>query len=278
MWHNMKKESRKKLISNISNIEWLKLNSLLLILFGLALITACGGGGGDETSSGSQTREVTGVVSEGTARGISPNNKIRLLALKDFSFLCKLIAPPSALASGQAGSFRVKAIGTDGSIHEADTDPETGRFTLSLSDDECYTMSFTAHMGPGMMDEFRDYMVFECGPEQEGEFHNQFCLSPGSTPVDLGEITVHSDHRFAMPTDNPLEVLDSDEDGVKDFHDSDYVCGNVDDTNHDGYYDDDFNRDGHHDDDTNFDGFHDDDMDHDGFHDDDHMGGGMERR
>ena len=263
----------------ISKIERLRLGLLLLTLFGLALITACGGGGSDETSLENQAREVTGIVNEGTAKGISPKTyKTRVFALKDFSFLCKLIAPPSALASGQAGTFRVRAMGRDGSIHEADTHPETGSFTLRLPDDDCYTMSFTAHMGPGMMDEFGDYMVFECGPEQEGEFHNQFCLSPGSTPVDLGEITVHSDHRFAMPTDNPLEVLDSDEDGVKDFHDSDYVCGNVDDTNHDGYYDDDFNRDGHHDDDTNFDGFHDDDMDHDGFHDDDHMGGGMERR
>src|SRR5574341_2185776 len=273
MWNNMKKESRKKLISNVA---WLKLNSLLLILLGLALITACGGGSSDETSSGSQTREVTGVVSKGTASGISPRiYKTRVFALEDFSFLYKFIAPPSALASGQAGTFRVKAMGTDGFIHETDTNPETGGFTLSLSVDDCYTMSFTAHMGPGMTDEFQDYMVFECGPEQEGEFHNQFCLSSGSTPVDLGEITVHSDHRFAMPTDNPLEVVDSDEDGVMDFKDSDYVCGNVEDMNHDGYYDDDSNRDGHHDDDTNFDGFHDDDMDHDGFHDDNHMGGGM---
>ena len=55
----------------ISKIERLRLGLLLLTLFGLALITACGGGGGDETSLENQTREVTGIVSEGTAKGIS---------------------------------------------------------------------------------------------------------------------------------------------------------------------------------------------------------------
>jgi len=136
-------------------------------------------------------------------------------------------------------------------------------------------MSFTAHMGPGMTDEFWDHMVFQCGPEQVDEFNDQFCLSPGNTPVDLGTITVYSDHRFAMPMHNPLEVVDSDEDGVMDFQDPDYVCGNVEDMDNDGYYDDDANRDGHHDDDMNFDGFHDDDMDRDGFHDNNHMGEGI---
>jgi len=267
----IEKELGKRLIKDI---ERSKLGLLLLTLFSLALITACGSGG-DETSLESQTREVTGAVSEGTASGISPRTyKTRVFALKDFSFLYKFIVPHSALASGQAGTFRVRAMGTDGSIHEADTDPETGRFTLRLPDDDCYTMSFTSHMGPGMTDEFWDYMVFECGLEQEGEFHNQFCLSPGDIPVDLGEIPVDSNHRFAMPMHNPLEVVDSDEDGVMDFHDPDYVCGNVEDMNHDGYYDDDSNRDGHHDDDMNFDGFHDDDMNHDGFHDGMGLGGG----
>ena len=264
--HNMKieRELGKRFIPNT---EWLKLGLFSLTLFSLTLITACGGDDNHnmEGGMGPQTREVTGVVSEGTANGISPRTyKTRVLALKNFSFLYKLIAPHSALASGQAGTFRVRAMGRDCFIHEADTNPETGSFTLRLPDDDCYTMSFTAHRGPGMMDEFWDYMVFQCGLEQEGKFHNQFCLSPGDIPVDLGEVTVHSDHRFAMPMHNPLNFVDSDEDGVMDFHDPDYVCGDVEDMNHDGYYDDD----SHHN------GFHDDDMNHDGFHDGMGPGGG----
>lgn len=60
-----------------------------------------------------------------------------------------------------------------------------------------------------------------------------------------------------------------------DFLDSNYLCGNVEDMNHDGYYDDDSNYDGFHDDDMNFDSFHDDDMNRDGFHDGNHMGEGV---
>lgn len=267
MWHNVKIE-KKFGIRFVLNKEQLKLSLFLLTLFSLVLINACGGGDGDETSLGSQTREVTGIISEGIARNISPRTyKTRVFALKDSSILYKLISPPSALATGQAGTFIVTATGRDSSIHEADTDPESGRFTLRLPVDDCYIMSFTAHTGPGTMDEFGDHMVFQCGPGQEGELQDQFCLSPGDTPVDLEVITVYSDHRFATPMHNPLEDVDSDGDGVMDFQDSDYVCGNVEDMNQDGYYDDDSDRDGHHDDDMDFDGFHDDDMDRDGFHD-----------
>ena len=261
---------RKRLMPNI---EYPKLGLSLLMLFTVFLITACDGGDDhmDGGTPGTQSREVTGVVSEGTARHLYPEaNKTTILALDLFD----LIAPYSAHATGQAGSFIVSAMGRDGSIHETDTDPVTGGFTLDLPVDDCYTMSFTAHTGPGMMDEFWDFMVFQCGPEHIGDFDDQFCLTSGNNTLDLGVVTVHSNNRFAMPMHNPLEEVDTNGDGTMDFHDPDYICGNVEDADDDGYYDDDFDHDG----------FHDDDMDNDGVHDGmepDHgmgPGGGMMHR
>jgi hypothetical protein len=236
----------------------IKLSLFSLLLCIITLITACDGGNDHHRDNGvapgRQTREVTGVVSEGTAKHFSPeSNKTIILAMN----LYDLISPYSAYATGQAGTFIVSAMGRDGSIHETDTDPATGGFTVNLPVDDCYTMSFTAHTGPGMMDEFSDFMVFQCGPEHIGDFDDQFCLTSGNNPVNLGVITLHSDHSFAMPMHNPLEDVDTNGDGTMDLHDPDYICGNVEDANHDGYYDDDFDHDGFHDDDTNHDGFHD---------------------
>lgn len=250
---------------------------LLTVFLSFYLISGCGGGDGDNMGDGDdgpgpgiQTRVVTGTVNTGTAKNISPNTyKAKLFA----SSILDAILPSSALAVGEAGTFIVTAVDRDGSVHEVDTHPVTGEFMMELPVEECYTMSYTAHEGEGMMDEFRGFMVFECGPEHAGELDDQFCLSEGGGPVDLGMITVHEDNRFAMPMHNPLEEVDFDSDGMMDFHDSDYVCGNVEDEDHDGYYDDDMDHDGFHDDDMNFDGFHDGDMDHDGFHD----GGDMDR-
>lgn len=240
MWHNTKRE--KGLVKNvIPNIERLKLSLFLLILFSLALITACGGGSSDGgATTGSQTREVTGVVTQGTARNLSPRAyKTKVFASKAY----KLIGPHNAFASGQAGTFKVTATGTDSSIHDVDTDPETGSFTLDLPVDNCYTMSFTEHMGPGMTDEFLDFMVLQC-PGSKDMLQDQFCLSSGNSPVDLGDITVHSDHSFAMPMHNPLEV-DSNGDGVPDFRTPNNSCGDV--VSQDGhYYNDDPNHMGSH--------------------------------
>jgi len=213
---------------------------LLTVFLSFYLIGGCGGGDGNNIGNGAngpggiQTRVVTGNV--------------------------------------DTAALLVTAVARDGSIHEVDTHPVTGEFMMELPIEHCYTMSFMAHMGQGMMGEFIDFMVFECGPEHMGELDDQFCLSEGDGPVDLGMITVHSDNRFAMPMHNPLEKVDFNSDGVMDFHDPDYVCGNVEDDNHDGYYDDDMDHDGFHDGDMDHDGFHDGDMDHDGFHDGGDMG------
>ena len=132
------------------NIERPELSFLLLMILGVFLIIACDGGGGDHDhmdggSPGGQTRRVTGVVSEGTARHLYPEaNKRVILALN----LYDLMAPASAYATGQAGTFIVSAMGRDGSMHETNTDPVTGGFTLDLPVDDCYTMSFTANTGP----------------------------------------------------------------------------------------------------------------------------------
>jgi hypothetical protein len=235
---------------------------LLTVFLSFYLISGCGGGGGDNGDNignggngpgpGTQTRVVTGNV--------DPTN--------------------------EAETFLVTAVARDGSIHEVDTQPLTGEFMMELPEEHCYTLSFMAHGGQGMMDESFGFMVFECGLEHMGELDDQFCLSEGDGPVDLEMITVNSDNRFAMPMHNPLEEVDFNSNGIMDFHDPDYVCGNVEDGNHDGYYDDDMDHDGFHDGDMDHDGFHDGDMDHDGFHDgggmgrDDfpghnHMGGGM---
>ena len=214
---------------------------LLTVFLSFYLVGGCGGGdghnignGGPGPGPGMRTRVVTGNVNTATAL--------------------------------------VTAVARDGSINEVDTHPETGEFMMELPVEHCYTMSFMAHGGQGMMDEFLGYMVFECGPVHMGELDDQFCLSEGDGPVDLGMITVHSDNRFAMPMHNPLEEVDFNSDGIMDFHDPDYVCGNVEDDNHDGYYDDDMDHDGFHDGDMDHDGFHDGDMDHDGFHDGGDMG------
>jgi len=257
---------------------------LSTVIFGISLITGCGGGGGDDgTGPEIRTRVVTGAVSAGTAKNISPtvHNENSFAA-----FISKSLTPTTALAAGMAGTFAVTAVARDGSVHEIDTDAATGEFMMELPVEECYTMSFTAHTGQEMMDESLGFMVLGCGPEHVGEFDDQFCLSVGDGPVDLGILTVNSDHSFTSPMNNPLEDVDFDGDGIMDFHDADYVCGNVEDDNHDGYYDDDMDHDGFHDDDMDFDGFDDGDMDHDGFHDggdmdrddpehDDQMGGGM---
>jgi hypothetical protein len=211
------------------------------------LVTACDGGGNDHMDGGSpgmRTRDVTGFVSGGTARHFYPgSNKTSISGVSFYD----LISPYSAYASGQAGTFIVTTMGRDGSIHETDTDPRTGGFTLDLPVDDCYTMSFTAHTGPGMMDEFWDFMTFQCGPEHIGDLDDQFCLSSGNNPVDLGGITLHSDHSFAMPMHNPLLEVDTNGDGTVDFHDPDYICGDAEDGNRDGHYDDDMNHDGFHD-------------------------------
>ena len=236
--------------------------SLITVFLSFYLISGCGGGGGNNGDNignggngpgpGTQTRVVTGNV--------DPTN--------------------------EAETFLVTAVARDGSFHEVDTQPVTGEFMMELPEEHCYTLSFMAHGGQGMMDESFGFMVFECGLEHMGELDDQFCLSEGEGPVDLEMITVNSDNRFAMPMHNPLEEVDFNSNGIMDFHDPDYVCGNVEDGNHDGYYDDDMDHDGFHDGDMDHDGFHDGDMDHDGFHDgggmgrDDfpghnHMGGGM---
>lgn len=225
--------------------------TVMVIFLSFYLISGCSGGndtgdGGD--GSGNRTRIVRGRI--------SPS-----------------IASENTFATVEEETFTVRAVARDGSFHDVDTHPATGDFEMDLPVEECYTMSFIAHTGPEMMDEFLDFMVLDCGPEHVGEFDDQFCLSDGNEPIDLGTITVNPDHSFASPMHNPLEDVDFDGDGITDFHDSDYVCGNVEDDNHDGYYDDDMDHDGFHDDDMNFDGFHDEDMNHDGFHD----GGDMDR-
>lgn len=239
------------------NINVKKAKQYLLlstVIFGISLITGCGGGGGDDgNGSENPTRVVTGAVSEGAALNLASEARL-----------------------GPAGTFTVTAVKRDGSIHETDTDPVTREFELELPVEECYIMSVTAHTGENMMDIFWDYLVFDCGPDDIGEFNDQFCLSDGDNPVDLGIITAYSDHRFATPMRNPIEQVDFDGDGIMDFDDPDYVCGNVEDDNHDGYFDDDMDHDGFHDDDMNFDGFHDDDMDRDGFHDGGNDGGDMD--
>ena len=191
---------------------------LLTVFLSFYLIGGCGGGDGNNIGDGdsgpgpgTQTRVVTGTVNTGTAKSISPNiYKAKLFA----SYIFDSITPSGALATGQAGTFIVRVVSRDGSVHEVDTHPVSGDFTLDLPIEECYTMSFITHMGEGMMDEFRDVMVFECGPEHMGEFDDQFCLSDEDDPVDLGEVTVPSDHRFAMPMHNPLEEIDFNEDGI----------------------------------------------------------------
>lgn len=275
-WHlNCSPIRSSKFIWGVNILKNVKKGKLCLLLstviFGISLVAGCGGGGGDDgTGPEIRTRVVTGAVSGGTAKNISPTtrNKNSFAA-----FISKSLTPEAALAAGMAGTFRVTAVARDGSIHEVDTDAGTGEFMMELPAEECYTMSFTAHTGEGMMDEFMSFMVLGCGPEHVGEFDDQLCLSDGGGPVDMGTITVQPDHSFASPMHNPLEDVDFDGDGVMDFDDDDYVCGNVEDDNHDGYYDDDMDQDGFHDDDMDFDGFHDGDMDQDGFHD----GGDMDR-
>ncbi len=76
--------------------------------------------------------------------------------------------------------------------------------------------------------------------------------------MDLGEIRVRFDGSFARPEHNPLAMTDSDGDGMHDIADPDALCGDVEDTDHDGFFDDDLDRDGDHDDGMDMDGFHDD--------------------
>lgn len=166
-----------------------------------------------------------------------------------------LVAVSGTVTNAGSESFRVWAAGDSGTFRATETTPETGAFTLLLPPDDSYVLGFGHYDGPDEM-HFAGHMVFPCGSVDD----DHFFIGPDQPRVDLGAVAVENDGSFARPQYCPLAQLDQDEDGIPDLEDPDYVCDDVGDHDHDGFYDDDMDHDG----------FHDDDMDHDGHHDDGH--------
>ncbi len=163
----------------------------------------------------------------------------------------------SGLISDPGESYRVWATGDLGTAFLTDCDPDTGRFTLLLPSQDWYVLGFGHFHGHAEM-HFAGHMVFPC----EGGEDDHFFLGGGEHDLDLGTVSLNEDGSFARPTNNPLDLLDHDGDGMHDIDDPDMHCEDVGDHNHDGFYDDDMDHDG----------FHDGDMNHDGHLDDGHHG------
>jgi len=176
-------------------------------------------------------------------------------ALEGCSSSGGLVAVSGNVADAGSESFRVWAVGDTGTFRATEASPGTGAFTLLLPPGDSYVVGFGHYHGPDEM-HFAGYMVFPCGPDDD----DHFFIGPGEPGINLGIIVVNDDGSFARPQHGPPEQLDEDGDGVPDLEDPDYMCGDVGDHDHDGFYDDD----------QDHNGFHDDDMDHDGHHDDGH--------
>lgn len=161
----------------------------------------------------------------------------------------------AATLNTSGDTFRVRATAANGSIHETETDPATGRFMLRLPPNASYVMGFE-HRDMQRSMHFAGYMAFGCGASESDHFY----VSGRERAIDVGMIRVSNDGSFARPSRNPLDQLDRDGDGVPDARDPDMRCADAGDRDHDGFYDDDMNRDGHHDDDMDGDGHHDCEM------------------
>ncbi len=169
-----------------------------------------------------------------------------------------LVAVSGTISSSNNDRFRVWATGDKGAVHQTETSPDSGRFTIHLPPDDWYVIGFGHFHGHAQM-HFAGNMVFPC---ELGEDDHMFIAEGGPT-IDLGMVVVDDDGSFARPQHNPLDQLDHDGDGIPDRDDGDMHCEDVGDRDHDGFYDDD----------RDHDGFHDDDADHDGHRDDGHPGG-----
>lgn len=173
------------------------------------------------------------------------------------------VAITGTVANAGGESVRVWASGDSGAFRASETNPRSGAFTLLLPPGDSYVMGFGRYDEPDQM-HFAGHMVFACGAGED----DHFFVGAGDPRVDLGEVAVDDDGSFARCQHAPPGQLDEDGDGVPDSDDPDYMCDDVGDQNHDGFYDDDMDHDGFHDDDMDHDGHHDD-----GHHDHHHMGG-----
>jgi len=201
----------------------------LLALVTTVLTAGCGGSSGD----GSASVAVSGTVATDGGGAVTTDSNAR-------------------------DTFRIRATAASGSVHEADSDPATARFTIMLTPNQSYVLGFEHRDMMSSAMHFAGYMVFDCDAGES----DHFFVSGRERAIDLGTIMVRRDGSFARPGRNPLDQLDGDGDGLPDSQDPDAQCVDV--GNHDG--------DGFYDDDMNHDGYHDDDMDRDG-HRDCEMGG-----
>jgi len=178
-------------------------------------------------------------------------------ALEGCGFSTGMVTLSGVAPSVSGESYRIWASGDRGTAFHADSDPDTGHFTMLVDPNDWYTMGFGHFHGHAEM-HFAGHMVFDCGDGED----DHFFVSAHDRNIDVGMMSLNDDGSFAQPERNPLEQLDHDGDGMHDIDDPDIHCEDVGDDDHDGFYDDDMDHDG----------FHDDDMDHDGHPDGGHHG------
>lgn len=113
---------------------------------------------------------------------------------------------------------RVLATDTAGTTSTVDVDADCA-FSIDLTADTSYVISFSKD------NVFVATLLFTSG---SGTDSTVVTLNSSLTELDLGSILIDANAGQATPENNPLELTDTDNDGVKDSEDNDYDDSNVD--------------------------------------------------
>jgi hypothetical protein len=283
--------------------------SLTILLSSITLLSACGGGGSDGSSSVSaSTATIEGTVPGTRIEAFGDNGAYYVVHSTDDG------TPQHPFAIEVPAGLGIRLVmtineGTDNEVvspigwRDDSTQIHT-RIMLGAGDRVdvghiALAMSCAEAAGDVDGDGDNDDVDHDC------VLDSPFILDDAHSPLGQAD----ADHDGLNDFDDPdhghysysameIDPLDHDGDGVPNMFDPHYMPapgftdndrdglnddtddanpGNIagsnhrfiDDTKGDGYHEDDRNRDGFHDDDMDRDGFHDDDMNRDGFHDDD---------
>lgn len=153
-------------------------------------LASCGGTAGTVTSTGSasSTRTISGEIPASTSAGLT-----------------------RALSTGSCAADTIIATDTLGTAQSADVSSEDCSFTITLTTGKSYVIAFV------LDDEFVATLTFDSGIA--GFSSSVLPLSGGDSTVALGTITLSG--KIALPEANPLDFVDSDDDGVNDSDDAD---------------------------------------------------------
>lgn len=159
----------------------------LSLLAGVVLLQACGSAttGTDNSTS---TRDVTGNLTSSTPSALTRY----------------------ATTGANCSADSIVATDTSGLSTTASID-ENCDFSLSLSVGKSYSIGFVLN------NNFVASLTYSGG--SGGFALNHIPLVNGNGAINLGAITISGN--TAIPTNNPLESLDSDDDGIPDYEDTD---------------------------------------------------------